>query len=104
LYVLEIKPESRTVVVGDRGSLEQGHCEVSDVNWISGVTPSSPVPVGVQIRHRHEPAAAIVTATAGGGAAVAFELPQRAVSPGQAAVFYAGDEVVGGGWIATAGN
>ena len=99
LYVLEIKPDSRTVVVGDRGSLEQGHCEVSDVNWIGGVSPSGPLRVGVQIRHRHEPAAATVTAAAGGGAAVAFKLPQRAVTPGQVAVFYDGDEVVGGGWI-----
>ena len=100
LYVLEIKPDSRTVVVGGRESLETQRCEVQDVNWTAGVPPAGPIRVGVQIRHRHEPAAAAVTPTGGGPVTVVFEAPQRAVTPGQAAVFYDGDEVVGGGWIA----
>jgi tRNA-uridine 2-sulfurtransferase len=100
LYVLEIKPDSRTVVVGDRESLATPHCGVQGVNWTAGVPPSGRIRVGVQIRHRHEPAAAAVTPTEAGGATVTFEAPQRAVTPGQAAVFYDGDEVVGGGWIA----
>ena len=100
LYVLEIKAESRTVVVGDRRSLEEPGCDVIDVNWTSGVPPDGPVTLGVQIRHRHEPAAGVVTPAAPGQAAVAFDAPQHAVTPGQAAVFYDGDEVVGGGWIA----
>ena len=100
LYVLEIKPDSRTVVVGDRESLETQHCAVHDVNWTAGVQPAGPIRVGVQIRHRHQPAAATVTPTREGHATVVFEAPQRAVTPGQAAVFYDGDEVAGGGWIA----
>lgn len=101
LYVLAIKAESQVVVVGHRDSLEQSCCTVSDVNWTSGVTPGGPLRVGVQIRHRHAPAAAWVTPGEDRQATAAFDEPQRAVAPGQAAVFYDGDEVVGGGWIAT---
>jgi len=100
LYVLEIRPDSRTVVVGVRDALDQGQCEVREVNWTSGTAPTGPLRVGVQIRHRHEPASALVTPLEDGRAAVTFETPQRAVTPGQAAVFYDGDQVVGGGWIA----
>ena len=100
LYVLEIKPDSRTVVVGDRAALDIPSCVVQDVNWTAGVPPPGPIRVGVQIRHRHEPAAAVVTPSGGGRSALTFDAPQRAVTPGQAAVFYDGDEVVGGGWIA----
>ncbi len=101
LYVLSIEPESRTVVVGDRASLEQSHCEVMDVNWTGGITPSGPLRVGVQIRHRHAPAASVVTPGDAGRAAVVFDVPQRAIAPGQAAVFYDDDEVVGGGWLSS---
>jgi tRNA-specific 2-thiouridylase len=100
LYVLELKPDSRTVVVGDRVALETSRCAVQAVNWIGGGPPAGPVRVGVQIRHRHEPAAAVVTPSEAGGAELMFEVPQRAVTPGQAAVFYDGYQVVGGGWIA----
>jgi tRNA-specific 2-thiouridylase len=58
----------------------------------------------VRIRYRHEGAAATVAASAGGGARVAFHEPVRALAPGQAAVFYAGDQVLGGGWIAGPGG
>jgi tRNA-specific 2-thiouridylase len=56
--------------------------------------------VAVKIRHRHEPASALIERTAADEILVTFDQPQRAITPGQAAVFYDGDVVVGGGWIA----
>jgi tRNA-specific 2-thiouridylase len=99
LYVLAINPETAAVVVGAREALDQTVCRVGAVNWTSGAAPTSPVRLAVQIRHRHPPAAATVTALEGGTAGVEFDAPQRAITPGQAAVFYDGDEVIGGGWI-----
>jgi tRNA-specific 2-thiouridylase len=98
LYVLEIKPESATVVVGAREALDEARCVVGGVNWTAGRAPDAPVRLRVQIRHRHPAGLATVTA-AGGAARVEFDSPQRAITPGQAAVFYDGDEVIGGGWI-----
>jgi tRNA-specific 2-thiouridylase len=99
LYVLEIKPDTSTVVVGARDALDRTECRVGMVNWTSGATPTSGVRLAVQIRHRHPAAAARVTALEGGAARVEFDAPQRAITPGQAAVFYDGDEVIGGGWL-----
>ena len=59
-----------------------------------------PMRVSVKIRHRHEPAAAMIAKVGSDEIVVTFEEPQRAITPGQAAVFYEGDIVVGGGWIA----
>jgi tRNA-specific 2-thiouridylase len=99
LYVLEIDPASATVVVGAREALDDAGCDVGGVNWTAGRAPSAAARLSVQIRHRHPPAPAIVTALEGGRARVEFDAPQRAITPGQAAVFYDGDEVIGGGWI-----
>ncbi len=99
LYVLELRPAEQAVVVGQRHELERVRCEVANVNWTTGETPRGSVKAGVQIRHRHTPGAATVTPLEDGGAEVIFERPERAISPGQAAVFYEGDEVIGGGWI-----
>jgi tRNA-uridine 2-sulfurtransferase len=99
LYVVEIRPENRAVVVGDKHALDRTHFVVRDVNWIAGVVPTGVSDVQVQIRHRHTPARARVTPDDNGGAIVEFDAPERAVTPGQAAVFYRDDEVLGGGWI-----
>jgi tRNA-specific 2-thiouridylase len=99
LYVLELQPATQTVVVGERHALEATTCLVTGVNWIAGAPPAEPVRAEVQIRYRHAAAAARVEPLPDAGARVIFEQPQRAITPGQAAVFYDGDAVMGGGWI-----
>ncbi len=99
LYVIGLRPESAQVVVGPADALAQETLTASDVNWIAGTPPDGPLRVEVQVRHRHVPAAATVEALPERRARVTFDAAQRAIAPGQAAVFYAGDEVVGGGWI-----
>jgi tRNA-specific 2-thiouridylase len=101
LYVLALRPAAREVVVGSRESLERTTLVASGVNWIVE-EPSRPVRATVQIRHRHRAALATVHPTAEGGARIEFDEPQMAVTPGQAAVFYQGDAVLGGGWISFA--
>jgi tRNA-specific 2-thiouridylase len=98
LYVLEIQPETGTVVVGDRGALDETTCDVAEVNWVSGEVPGGALRAHVQIRHRHAAAPATLRAR-GDEVELTFDEPQRAIAPGQAAVFYQGDEVIGGGWI-----
>jgi len=73
------------------------------VNWIALDNPSEPVRAEVRVRYRHESAPATVTPLPGVRAHIKFDEPQRAIAPGQATVFYRGDEVVGGGWIVKAG-
>jgi tRNA-specific 2-thiouridylase len=99
LYVLEIKPDSAQVVVGSRDSLGRAQLTASEVNWVSGVAPSDWLRISAQIRHRHAAAPARVRRTVEGRAEVEFDAPQTAITPGQAVVFYDGDEVLGGGWI-----
>jgi tRNA-specific 2-thiouridylase len=99
LYVTAIDAPSHTVVVGPRESLERTQFGVSEVNWISGDAPPDSRRVLVQIRHRHPAAAATVRATGDLAVDVEFDQPQPAITPGQAAVFYDEDEVLGGGWI-----
>ena len=98
MYVVAIRPADQTVVVGPRAALERVEMSVSRVSWIAGEVPDSPIRAAVQIRHRHAASAATVTAN-GGCAEVTFDTPQPAITPGQAAVFYEGDVVLGGGWI-----
>ncbi len=69
------------------------------MNWVSREEPSAPVRAFVKIRHKHEPASATVEAVAENRARITFDSPQRAITPGQAAVFYDGEIVLGGGWI-----
>lgn len=99
LYVVELDAEHNRVVVGSDAELLRDTCEVADVNWIPFARPAGPVACSVKIRHRHEPAPATVEVLEGNSARVRFHAPQRAVTPGQAAVFYSGELVLGGGWI-----
>ncbi len=98
LYVLEIRPESATVVVGPRSDLEVHRLHVRDVSWIRGRPPAECFTCTVQVRSRHGGTAAAVRVT-GDHAVVTTEQPLRGPAPGQAAVFYDGEEVLGGGWI-----
>ncbi len=99
LYVLSIDPENNRVVVGDDNSLRTTSFEVNDVNWVSIAPPAARIRATVKIRHKHEPAPASVEAMNDSRARIIFETPQRAVTPGQGAVFYDGDWVLGGAWI-----
>jgi len=99
LYVLQIDATAARVTVGARDALGRTRLTATEVNWTSGAAPASWVDVLGQIRHRHTAAPARVRALPDERAELEFDAPQVAVTPGQAVVFYAGDEVVGGGWI-----
>ena len=99
LYVLELRPTEKTVVVGRRADLERASLTASQVNWIAGAPPIAPLRVTAQIRHRHQPATATVRAIDHSRASVEFDNPVIAITPGQAVVFYMDDLVIGGGWI-----
>jgi tRNA-uridine 2-sulfurtransferase len=98
LYVLEIRGDKKQVVVGGNDELLTKTMTVKKLNWISIPELSAPMRVRAKIRHRHEPAWATIEMH-GDAVLATFDEPQRAVTPGQAAVFYDGDDVVGGGWI-----
>jgi tRNA-specific 2-thiouridylase len=100
VFVLALDRERNRVVLGEDAELHSVTCEVRDVNWIAWEQPEGPVQARVRIRNRHEPADATITALSETTARVVFSEPQRAITPGQAAVFYCGERVLGGGWIA----
>jgi tRNA-specific 2-thiouridylase len=97
-FVLNLLPESNTVVVGDEADLLVPGLIATDINWLIDV-PTEPLSCVAKIRYRHAGVPATVTATPDGGAEVRFDAPQPAVTPGQAVAFYSGTRVLGGGWI-----
>lgn len=99
LYVLELRPESNTVVVGERSGLGKRKCRVIRPNWISIADLKEPIRVYAKIRSRHTAAPATISPVQDGSVKVCFDKPQPAISPGQACVFYQAESVVGGGWI-----
>jgi len=99
LYVLRLEPDEARVVVGSREELGRRSLDASKVNWVAGAAPPEPRRVTARIRHRHQDAPAVVTAGTGDAAHLEFDDPQVAITPGQAVVFYDGEEVLGGGWI-----
>jgi tRNA-uridine 2-sulfurtransferase len=99
LYVLELRPEDNAVVVGERSQLGRDRCHVIRSNWISIPSLSAPLRVEAKIRSRHAAAPAIISPVEENAVEVVFDLPQPAITPGQACVFYQEEKVVGGGWI-----
>ena len=101
LYVISTDPASQKVTVGANEALLRSTLLARDVNWVSITAITVPRRAQVKIRHRHQPAdATLYPVPDGDDIEVRFDEPQRAVTPGQAAVFYDGDLVLGGGWIA----
>ena len=98
LYVLRLEPETNRVVVGPESDLYRHEFWVSRVNYVAGSPPSEPIQVGVKIRYKFEEAGATLSPSPH-GVMIKFDYPQRAITPGQAAVFYIGDLVLGGGII-----
>jgi tRNA-uridine 2-sulfurtransferase len=100
LYVIQINNDTRQVVVGRDEDLYSRTLRTQRVNLISADAIRESMRVAVKIRHKHQPAAAVIEADGPDNVKVTFDEAQRAITPGQAAVFYDGDVVVGGGWIA----
>ncbi len=99
LYVKRIDAARNRVVVGDAAALRADAAELEGVCWVAGTPPDEPIAARVQVRHRHAGVRARIEPRAEARARVHFEEPVAAVAPGQAAVFYDGDVVLGGGWI-----
>jgi tRNA-specific 2-thiouridylase len=101
LYVVELDSETNRVIVGDESALERDEFTVDRCNWIPFDEPPETLEVTAKIRYNHPGTSATVTPLQNGRATVKLHTPQRAITPGQAAVFYQDDLVVGGGWILT---
>jgi tRNA-specific 2-thiouridylase len=99
LYVTGIDATRNRIIVGAQDELLSDEFTAAGVNWIALDNPRDPVRAEVRVRYRHAAAPATITPKPNNRADVRFDEPQRAISPGQATVFYRGDEVVGGGWI-----
>jgi tRNA-specific 2-thiouridylase len=100
-YVLRIDSKRNRLVVGFRRELATTACEVTGINWIADV-PQAPIDVHTQVRYRHRAAASRLEPRRRAAAAIVrFSTPQEGAAPGQGAVFYKGDEVLGGGFIAS---
>jgi tRNA-specific 2-thiouridylase len=102
LYVVAIDAPNRRVIVGEKSCLSTAGCRVENLNWIIP-PPDQAFSAACRIRSRHREVRAAITAHHDGSVEVRFKVPQQGVTPGQAAVFYDGDRVLGGGWIAEAG-
>jgi tRNA-specific 2-thiouridylase len=100
VYVIELDPENNRVVVGDDSALDRDEFTALNCNWIPFHQLTEPVKVTAKIRYNHAGTPATLTPSGNGAVKVKLHSPQRAITPGQAAVFYQDDLVVGGGWIA----
>ncbi|HON41512.1 MAG TPA: hypothetical protein PLM74_00080, partial [Bacillota bacterium] len=101
MYVIEIRPESNTIVAGPREYLYSTEFRAEQVNFIPFDVLEDEMEAQVQIRYKSAPAKALLTPAADGNVRVKFASPQRAITPGQSGVFYSGDMLLGGGIIAS---
>ncbi len=101
MYVVQIQPRGRRVIAGTASDLLSNELVARDCNWIAIAEPSGSVECAARIRYRAADAPATVAPIGDGLFRVTFREPQRAITPGQAVVFYDGDDVVGGGWISS---
>jgi tRNA-specific 2-thiouridylase len=99
LYVIGLDAAMNRVIVGDRTSATQPECNVQRVNWVAIAEPSTPIRAEVQVRYRSHPVAVTVIPLADSRVKLVFDQPQFSITPGQAAVWYDGDKVLGGGII-----
>ena len=102
LYVLQIESAKNQIIVGEDFELDTIEFHVKGVNWVAFDEQAEPVRAAVKVRYRHDPALATIHALPGNRARIVFDHPQRAITPGQATIFYdieTLEEVVGGGWI-----
>jgi tRNA-specific 2-thiouridylase len=99
LYVVDLDPVNNRIIVGDCSALDRDEFNVEQCNWIAYDTPPASFESTVKIRYSHPGAPATITPQPSGGAKIKLHVPQRAVAPGQACVFYKDDTVLGGGWI-----
>jgi tRNA-specific 2-thiouridylase len=99
LYVVQIERAKNQIIVGEANDLDAMEFTAKGVNWVAFDTPSEPVRAEVKVRYRHDPALATIHTLSDERVRVVFDEPQRAITPGQATIFYNGDEVLGGGWV-----
>jgi tRNA-specific 2-thiouridylase len=99
LYVVALRSDRNEVVLGSADDLLGSAARISGVNWVSRPDATAPIEATVKIRYAHEGTPAVITPTGAGEVRVDFKEPVRALTPGQAAVFYDGDVLLGGGWI-----
>ena len=99
LYVISIDADKNRVTAGSSEELLSNEFTAAGVNWVAFDSPAESVRADVRVRYRHNAAPATITPLESARARIIFDEPQRAITPGQATVFYRGDEVVGGGWI-----
>ena len=99
LYVVSVEADTRRVVLGDESELSAAALTLTGVTWLGSDAPGAPFETLARVRYRHAGVRCLVVPAAGGTARLTLLEPQRGISPGQAAVFYDGDVVLGGGWI-----
>jgi len=99
LYALKLDAERNMLVVGTEANLFRDSLIAKDINWIGMALHGSPIEVTAMIRYRHKGTDATIIPLPDGKVKVCFKSPEKSITPGQAVVFYRGDEVIGGGWI-----